>query len=598
MATKTDHKIVLSAQDKTKAALNSLQGSLGRIKGAMFSLQSAAALLAGGAGFGALANNALETVDVLSKMSRRIGISTRELGGLAYAADLSGVSTASLGKGLEGLARRVSEAATGTGKAKDALNELGINAVAFNQIPVSDQLAILADRFQAVTSETDRIRLSYELFGRRGIELINVLEEGSAGLREAQAEANRLGITIDDTRAVAIENFNDSLTRMQAAIQGAFVQGLGNAAPEMENVSNKIRELVVPAVENMIKGFNWFLENLDIITKAFRFFLITLAVNKLISFTLAIIQMSRNLFILAFAAKTSGKALLRGLGGPIVAIAIAIADVTGAIDALLEKMGLGGLTTIAPEAAQALAEADEAAKKMGENLDYVWEITLPEVAEGLDNVKKSADTMSSVFEDNLPKAAEGLDKVKTSAKTMANVFEDNLARGMESATDALTDFMMGTLKAGDAFKQFANGIIRDLIRMQIQQNITKPLFGMIQGFMGGANPIAASRTQAGLVSAGGAFANGGMMPGGKASIVGERGPELVIPNRNSTVVSNEQLQGIGGGDVNVTLNISTGVAQTVRAEIAQLMPQIAAVTKQAVADSRRRGGSFAAAFGG
>jgi hypothetical protein len=573
MATKTDHKIVLSAQDKTKAALNSLQGSLGRLKGAMFSLQSAAAVLAGGAGFGALANNALQTVDVLSKMSRRIGISTRELGGLAYAADLSGVSAASLGKGLEGLARRVSEAATGTGTAKDALAELNIDAKEFNQIPVADQLAILADKFQTVTKETDRIRLSYELFGRSGIDLINVLEQGSAGLIEAQAEANRFGITIDDTRAVAIENFNDSLTRMQAAIQGAFIQGLGNAAPEMENVSNKIRELVVPAVEGMIKGFSWFLQNLDIITKAFRFFLITLAVNKLITFTLGLIQISKQLFVLAFAARTSGKALLRGLAGPIVAIGIAIADATGAIDALLEKMGLGGLTTIAPEAAQALEEANEAAKKLGEGVNY--ELVIP-----------------------LENARDGLTKMKASAKTMANVFEDNLKRGMESATDALTDFMMGTLKAGDAFKQFANGIIRDLIRMQIQQNITKPLFGMLQGFMGGANPIVAGQTQSAFVQAGAAFANGGMMPGGKASIVGERGPELVIPNRNSTVVSNEQLQGLGGGDVNVTLNISTGVAQTVRTEIASLMPQIAAATKQAVVDARRRGGSFASAFGG
>lgn len=571
MATKTDHKIVLSAQDKTKAALNSLQGSLGRLKGAMFSLQSAAAVLAGGAGFGALANNALQTVDVLSKMSRRIGISTRELGGLAYAADLSGVSAQSLGKGLEGLARRVSEAATGTGTAKDALAELNIDAKEFNQIPVADQLAILADKFQTVTKETDRIRLSYELFGRSGIDLINVLEQGSAGLIEAQAEANRFGITIDDTRAVAIENFNDSLTRMQAAIQGAFIQGLGNAAPEMENVSNKIRELVVPAVEGMIKGFNWFLENLDIITKAFRFFLITLAVNKLINFTMGLIQISKHLFVLAFAAKTSGKAMLRGLGGPILAVGLAIADATGAIDALLEKMGIGGLTTMAPEAAQALDEANEAAKKFSEGVNFQL---VPQ----------------------LGKADEGMTKIKTSAKTMANVFEDNLTRGMDSATDALTDFMMGTLKAGDAFKQFANGIIRDLIRMQIQQNITKPLFGMIQGFMN--NRMTVSQTQAGLVQAGGAFANGGMMPGGKASIVGERGPELVIPNRNSTVVSNEQLQGLGGGAVNVTLNISTGVAQTVRTEIASLMPQIAAATKQAVVDARRRGGSFASAFGG
>jgi hypothetical protein len=52
-----------------------------------------------------------------------------------------------------------------------------------------------------------------------------------------------------------------------------------------------------------------------------------------------------------------------------------------------------------------------------------------------------------------------------------------------------------------------------------------------------------------------------------------------------------------GGGVTVNLNISTGVAQTVRAEITQLMPQIANATKAAVLDARRRGGSFAGAFG-
>lgn len=36
-------------------------------------------------------------------------------------------------------------------------------------------------------------------------------------------------------------------------------------------------------------------------------------------------------------------------------------------------------------------------------------------------------------------------------------------------------------------------------------------------------------------------ADGGWIPGGRASLVGERGPELFIPNRSGTVVSNEQL---------------------------------------------------------
>jgi uncharacterized phage protein gp47/JayE len=50
--------------------------------------------------------------------------------------------------------------------------------------------------------------------------------------------------------------------------------------------------------------------------------------------------------------------------------------------------------------------------------------------------------------------------------------------------------------------------------------------------------------------------------------------------------------------VNQTINISTGVQQTVRAEIQSLLPQISNAAKAAVIDAKRRGGSFANAFGG
>jgi hypothetical protein len=53
----------------------------------------------------------------------------------------------------------------------------------------------------------------------------------------------------------------------------------------------------------------------------------------------------------------------------------------------------------------------------------------------------------------------------------------------------------------------------------------------------------------------------------------------------------------GGVTVHQTINISTGVAQTVRAEIAALMPAIKRQTVDAVADARMRGGSFASAMG-
>ena len=68
------------------------------------------------------------------------------------------------------------------------------------------------------------------------------------------------------------------------------------------------------------------------------------------------------------------------------------------------------------------------------------------------------------------------------------------------------------------------------------------------------------------------------------------GKELFVPSSSGSIVSNKALAaaGVGGGGgitVNQTINVTTGVQQTVRSEIVNLMPQIANATKAAVADS-------------
>ena len=47
------------------------------------------------------------------------------------------------------------------------------------------------------------------------------------------------------------------------------------------------------------------------------------------------------------------------------------------------------------------------------------------------------------------------------------------------------------------------------------------------------------------------FANGGRPPVGRPSIVGERGPELFVPDRAGTIIPNNQL----GGSTNVVVNV-------------------------------------------
>jgi hypothetical protein len=75
---------------------------------------------------------------------------------------------------------------------------------------------------------------------------------------------------------------------------------------------------------------------------------------------------------------------------------------------------------------------------------------------------------------------------------------------------------------------------------------------------------------------------------------------LFVPNTNGRILSAAQTRSAGSSEsvvVQQTINISTGVQQTVRAEIRTMLPQIAEASKAAVLDARRRGGNFSAAFG-
>jgi len=237
---------------------------------------------------------------------------------------------------------------------------------------------------------------------------------------------------------------------------------------------------------------------------------------------------------------------------------------------------LAGMTRTTKTDFEGLASSFDRAADFVDSLAFATRDLNVALEETEEDVKKL-----SPFFTKLDKA---LENIKPTALEVQQQFDKGVKKAFDGTTDALTDMVMGTKSASAAFKDMASSIVRDLIRMQIQKSITGPLFEGIQSSL----PSLSS-------SFGGAQAAGGPVMAGKRYLVGERGPEMFVPNQGGQVVSNDDMG--GGAPVTVNLNISTGVQQTVRTEIASMLPEIANATKAAVVDARRRGGSFAKAFG-
>ncbi|MBW1953628.1 MAG: hypothetical protein JRI66_11195 [Deltaproteobacteria bacterium] len=185
-------------------------------------------------------------VDNLAKMSLRLGISTEALSELQYAAQLSGVSVNAMAMAFQRMVRRVSEAAQGTGQAKDALIELGLNAAKLNALSPDKQFLAIAQAMEKVQNQADRVRIAFRLWDSQGVAVVQMLKNGARGLREMMAEARAFGISINRDFAQQMEATRDEVTRLEAAWNGlkiAIMAAFGPAIIKlMRRISTEIRE--------------------------------------------------------------------------------------------------------------------------------------------------------------------------------------------------------------------------------------------------------------------------------------------------------------------------------------------------------------------
>tara|TARA_R100000278_G_scaffold105303_1_gene81738 strand:+ start:352 stop:1995 length:1644 start_codon:yes stop_codon:yes gene_type:complete len=171
---------------------------------------------------------------------------------------------------------------------------------------------------------------------------------------------------------------------------------------------------------------------------------------------------------------------------------------------------------------------------------------------------------------------KSLDDLDTIAGTLESSFESVFMAAIE-----------GSKSFKDTLRSTAATVIRELYRvLVVQQLVNKAM-----GFFG--LPVTPTASVGGNAAGGPVYA-------GQATVVGEHGRELFVPSTAGRILSVPQAKAaVSGGDgvmVQQTINITTGVQQTVRNEIRTLMPQIAESTKAAVADAKRRGGSYGRAF--
>lgn len=192
-----------------------------------------------------------------------------------------------------------------------------------------------------------------------------------------------------------------------------------------------------------------------------------------------------------------------------------------------------------------------------------------------------------------------LDSLRMDAAELNAAYEDVAASGLRSLNDGLTEAIMGSRSLGDVFKNIANQIIADLIRIAVQQAIIKPLAESLfgggggggGGLFGGIGSIIS--TIAGLPGR----AGGGYVAPGQVYRVNEAASpgrvEAFMSRDGGTIIPLGQMNGaVGGGGGSVVQHFNLDARGAVMTQ--DLVNQINSMGQRA-AEAGARGGHALAA---
>lgn len=219
---------------------------------------------------------------------------------------------------------------------------------------------------------------------------------------------------------------------------------------------------------------------------------------------------------------------------------------------------------------------------------------MPGLTEGL------LGTEFETIKRNLEELVKVENQVAFAAKGIGEAFGQSikgLVSGSMTAQEALAGFFQ---TVADRFADMAAQIIAEWVQMQIL-GIVKSFFGGSSIFPGGVGDFS------GAFGGGGGLGSSMFMPGAPSFraaggpvagrtpyIVGERGPELFVPNSSGTIVPNSQLGGMGG-DVSVVVNVdaSGSNVQGNESQAKALGGAISAAVQAEIIKQQRPGGLLA-----
>jgi hypothetical protein len=187
--------------------------------------------------------------DQLNTLATRMGTSVENLSQLQFAAKATSIPFQELTGAIDVFSKNLVQASEGSGRARQAFADLGIDAGKLAKLPLAEQLDIIANKIAAMPGPTQQTAAAMRIFGAAGAEILPMLRDGAAGLQRFREESDDLGATMSGSMAEGLEKAHQAIDRASQSWEGFKTQLVADMAPAIETWEKGVLSLVNGARE-------------------------------------------------------------------------------------------------------------------------------------------------------------------------------------------------------------------------------------------------------------------------------------------------------------------------------------------------------------
>ena len=555
------------AKDKTKVALQGVRNGLNNLRTAVFSIQSAILGIGGGLvirsltkvgsevenlgiRFNFLFGNVKEgtkafdnlidfaskvpfSLEEISSASGNLAVVAKDADDLTRILKITGNVASVTGLDFRQTAEQIQRSFAGGIASADVFRERGVRALLGFKAGATVTAEATIKAFEDTFGEGGRFGKATEVLATTFTGTLSMLSDK---LFKFKLETNRAGFFDFFKNALVVIN-----------------KGIEDNSKAITQFSTAVGEGLVNFIKQALLGGGALLDLLRPIFQT-----VAIGVGGLIDVVKGLPPGIRELGIVGFLMLgRTGKIAIVGILGLLKAIGVDLDKITNSIF---------GATKRTEEFGPAMKSVNEFIKKIEENI-IVSKEQLAELQKELKKVEDSAEKTLVSFS-KIKDTIKG--QIKKDLESVNDTIGKFILGGVKSFSRALAEAVVLGKQLNMTLKELAQKLLVDILAFTIQTVIQKQIELFLTDrtlkkeedklkVIREQNKALREKNKQSIISTALAFlpgmASGGAVGKGRPVMVGERGPELFIPNSSGQITQNAR--GMGGRSANVTFNINT-----------------------------------------